>query len=209
VQRPIDERAIPGGLAAKAALPIRRRWIMLLALGSSVGNDFIIFIVGGVGDTSTYCSHRNDHCWYAETGGSSFRDQDSSVSSPGPEAKRRNRRLPVVEPMTVEEVERIIRTFEEDNGPKHSPGRAPGRASAPTSVCEKYLTGRSRSEFESSVENAAVGSQASNRLTNVPPAPVFPRPAKNATAGASMPTADHDEKFDHPVDERGCGQPGD
>ncbi len=40
-------------------------------------NDFIIFIVGGVGDDSTYCSHRNDHCWYAETGGSSFRDQDS------------------------------------------------------------------------------------------------------------------------------------
>src|SRR5882724_268657 len=38
VQRLIDERAIPGGPAGRrAALPIRRRWIMLLALGSSVG----------------------------------------------------------------------------------------------------------------------------------------------------------------------------
>src|SRR5207244_1997917 len=39
--------------------------------------DFIIFIVGGFGEDSTYCSHRNDHCCYAETGGNSFRDHDS------------------------------------------------------------------------------------------------------------------------------------
>jgi len=91
-QRLIDERAIPGGLAGRrAALPIRRRWINAPCAGILGRNDFNYFYVGGVGDDSSICSHRNDHCWYAETGGSSFRDQDPSVSSPGPEARRRNR----------------------------------------------------------------------------------------------------------------------
>src|SRR5207244_3103036 len=89
-----------------------------------------------------------------------------SVSNPGPEAKTTQPPTSSVEPLTVEEVERIIKTFE-DNAPKHSPGRAPGRASAPTSVAKNASPPITIKSSSQPVENAAVGSQATNRLTNV------------------------------------------
>src|SRR5882724_5147353 len=179
VQRLIDERAIPGGPAGRrAALPIRRRWIMLLALGSSVGMILLFLLSVESATTQRIVRTETTTAGTRKPAAAPSVTKIPSVSSPGPEAKTTQPPTSSVEPMTVEEVERIIRTFEEDNAPKHSPGRAPGRASAPTSVAKNTSPPITIKSSSHPVESAAVGSQASNRLTNVLTRASISSPAK-------------------------------
>ena len=168
VRKLIEDRGIAGGLASRrATLPIRRRRIMLLALGSSVA--LILLFLLSVESATTQRTVRTETTAAVtrKPAASPAVTTIPSVSNPGTEAKTQPA-TPSVEPMTVEEVERIIRTFEDDNAPKHSPGGAPARASAATSVAKKASPSITIKSSSRPVENAPVGSQATNRLTNVP-----------------------------------------
>src|SRR5882724_8822176 len=128
VRKLIEDRGIAGGLASRrATLPIRRRRIMLLALGSSVA--LILLFLLSVESATTQRTVRTETTAAVtrKPAASPAVTTIPSVSNPGTEAKTQPP-TPSVEPMTVEEVERIIRTFEDDNAPKHSPGGAPGGA---------------------------------------------------------------------------------
>jgi len=207
VQRLIDERAIPGGLAGRrAALPIRRRWIMLLALGSSVGMILSFLLSVESATTQRIVRTETTTAGTRKPAAAPSVTKIPSVSSPGPEAKTTQPPTSSVEPMTVEEVERIIRTFEEDNAPKHSPGRAPGRASAPTSVAKNTSPPITIKSSSHPVENAAVGSQASNRLTNVPTSASISSAAKTQQQVASNASPPITMKSSsHPVESAAVG----
>jgi len=207
VQRLIDERAIPGGLAGRrAALPIRRRWIMLLALGSSVGMILLFLLSVESATTQRIVRTETTTAGTRKPAAAPSVTKIPSVSSPGPEAKTTQPPTSSVEPMTVEEVERIIRTFEEDNAPKHSPGRAPGRASAPTSVAKNTSPPITIKSSSHPVENAAVGSQASNRLTNVPTSASISSAAKTQQQVASNASPPITMKSSsHPVESAAVG----
>ena len=170
-RRLTEDRGIPGGLAGqRAALPIRRRWIMLLALGSSVA--LILLFLLSVDSATTQRTVRTESATAVtrKPAASPSVTTIPSVSNPDPAANTTQPPTSSVEPMTVEEVERIVRSFEDnaDNAAKHSPGRAPGRASAPTSVAKKASPPITIKNSSHPVENAPVGSQATNTLTNVP-----------------------------------------
>ena len=207
VQRLIDERAIPGGPAGRrAALPIRRRWIMLLALGSSVGMILLFLLSVESATTQRIVRTETTTAGTRKPAAAPSVTKIPSVSSPGPEAKTTQPPTSSVEPMTVEEVERIIRTFEEDNAPKHSPGRAPGRASAPTSVAKNTSPPITIKSSSHPVENAAVGSQASNRLTNVPTSASISSAAKTQQQVASNASPPITMKSSsHPVESAAVG----
>jgi TonB family protein len=164
VRKLIEDRGIAGGLAGRrATLPIRRRWIMLLALGSSVA--LILLFLLSVESATTQRTVRTETTAAVtrKPAASPAVTTIPSVSNPGTEAKTQPP-MPSVEPMTVEEVERIIRTFEDDNASKHTPGRA----SAPTSVAKNASPPITIKGSSHPVESAPVGSQATNTLTNVP-----------------------------------------
>src|SRR5882724_1781021 len=207
VQRLIDERAIPGGPAGRrAALPIRRRWIMLLALGSSVGMILLFLLSVESATTQRIVRTETTTAGTRKPAAAPSVTKIPSVSSPGPEAKTTQPPTSSVEPMTVEEVERIIRTFEEDNAPKHSPGRAPGRASAPTSVAKNTSPPITIKSSSHPVENAAVGSQATNRLTNVPTSASISSAAKTQQQVASNASPPITMKSSsHPVESAAVG----
>src|SRR5882757_1635461 len=207
VQRLIDERGIPGGPAdRRAALPIRRRWIMLLALGSSVGMILLFLLSVESATTQRIVRTETTTAGTRKPAAAPSVTKIPSVSSPGPEAKTTQPPTSSVEPMTVEEVERIIRTFEEDNAPKHSPGGAPGRASAPTSVAKNASPPIKIKSSSHPMENAAVGSRASNTLTNVPTSASISSAAKTQQQVASNASPPITMKSSsHPVESAAVG----
>ena len=165
---------------------------MLLALGSSVALILLFLLSVESATTQRIVRTETTTAGTRKPAAAPSVTKIPSVSSPGPEAKTTQPPTSSVEPMTVEEVERIIRTFEEDNAPKHSPGRAPGRASAPTSVAKNTSPPITIKSSSHPVENAAVGSQASNRLTNVPTSASISSAAKTqqqVASNASPPVA--------------------
>src|SRR5256885_2503256 len=160
-RRLIEDRGIPGGLAGqRAALPIRRRWIMLLALGSSVA---LILLLVESATTQRIVRTETTTAVARKAAASPSVTTIPSVSSLAPDANTTQPRASSVEPMTVEEVERIVRSFE-DNAAKQSAGRA----SAPASVAKKASPPITIKNSSHPVENAPVGSQATNTLTNLP-----------------------------------------
>src|SRR5256885_1468187 len=203
VRKLIEDRGIAGGLAGRrATLPIRRRRIMLLALGSSV--TLILLFLLSVESATTQRTVRTETTAAVtrKPAASPAVTTIPSVSNPGTEAKTQPP-TPSVEPMTVEEVERIIRTFEDDNAPKHTPGRA----SAATSVAKKASPSITIKSSSSPVENAPVGSQATNRLTNVPTTSASVSSAaktqKQVASNASPPVAI--KTSSHPVENAPVG----
>ncbi len=160
---------------------------MLLALGSSVGLILLFLLSVESATTQRIVRTETTTAVTRKPAASPSVTRIPSVSNSGSEAKTTQPPTPNVEPMTVEEVERIVRSFQDnaDNAAKHSLGRAPGRASAPTSVAKNASPRITIKSSSHAVENAPVGSQATNALTNVPTSASISSAAKTQQQVAS------------------------
>jgi protein TonB len=137
---------------------IRRKWVPVLVLGFLVA--LIAFTVQSM---STQHAARSETTTAVARKPGAPAPVTTTAGVPNPQVSKAQAQTSAVEPMSAEEVERIVQSFQ-DVSPKPSSRRA----SAPTSAAKKSLPGGTVKTQSRPVGNAITGGRSTNALANVP-----------------------------------------